>query len=91
MSAAEALQRVNELKKANSQWPEIWQPMNPDGDAETLELLIGFRGPYMFVPHLALNVLQHGCERALADSPVANQVQALREAMRADDKVVRPK
>ncbi len=90
MSAAEVLQRVSELQKANAQWPEIWQALNPGGDAETQQLLIEFRGPYMFVPHLALNVLQHGCERALLGSPLANRVQALREAMRADDQVVRP-
>ncbi len=90
MSAAEVLQRVNELQETNAQWPEIWQTLNPDGDAETQQLLIEFRGPYMFVPHLALNVLQHGCERALAGSPLASRVQALREALRADDQVVRP-
>jgi hypothetical protein len=91
MSAADVLQRVSELQKANAQWPEIWQALNPDGDAETQQLLIGFRGPYMFVPHVALNVLQVGCERALAGSPLASRVQALREAMRADDQIVRPR
>ena len=90
ISATEVLQLVNELQKANAQWPEIWQALNPDGDAQTQQLLIEFRGPYMFVPHLALNVLQVGCERALASSPQASRVQALREALRADDQVVRP-
>jgi hypothetical protein len=91
MSAAEVLQRVNELQKANAQWPEIWQALNPDGDAQTQQLLSEFRGPYMFVPHLALNLLQIGCERALAGSPLASREQALREAMRADDQIVRPR
>jgi hypothetical protein len=90
MSAADVLQRASELQKANAQWPEIWQSLNPDGDAETQQLLIEFRGPYMFAPHVALNVLQIGCQRALAGSPAASRVQALREAMRADDQVVRP-
>ena len=90
MTASEVLQRVSGLQKANAQWPEIWQALNPDEDPETQQLLIEFRGPYMFVPHLALNVLQVGCERALSGSPLANRVQALREAMRADDQVVRP-
>ena len=90
MSAADVLQRVSELQKTNAQWPEIWQSLNPDDDAETQQLLIEFRGPYMFVPHVALSVFQIGCQRALAGSPAASRVQALREAMHADDQVVRP-
>jgi hypothetical protein len=53
------------------------------------QLLIDFRGPYMFVPHAAINVLRIGCERAMAVSSTADRVAAIRAAMEADDQVVR--
>src|SRR2546426_269907 len=65
ISAADILQRVQRLQTANAQWPEIWETLNPDGDAVTQQLLVELRGPYMFAPHVALNVLEIGCQRAM--------------------------
>jgi hypothetical protein len=91
MTAAEMLRRVAALDPANAQWPEIWAQLNPDGDPAVQQLLIDFRGPYLFAPHAAINVLRIGCERALAASPTADRVAAIRAAMQADDQVVRPR
>ena len=77
MTAAEMLRRLDELDKAGAQWPAIWEQLNPDGNAAVQQLLIDFRGPYMFVPHAAINVLRIGCERALAVSPTADRVAAI--------------
>jgi hypothetical protein len=90
LTAADVGRRVQELQRANAQWPEIWQALNPDGDAEAQQLLVEFRGPYLFAPHVALNVLQEGCRRALACSPGADRAAALRAALQSDDRVVRP-
>ncbi|MBY0230266.1 MAG: hypothetical protein K2W96_13365 [Gemmataceae bacterium] len=90
MSAEEALSRVEALDKANAQWPAIWAQLNPDDDPNVQRLLADFRGPYMFAPHVALGVLRAGCERALAASPSASRVEAIQEAMKADDQIVRP-
>ena len=90
MSAADVLEVTGTLQKANAQWPEIWGALNPDGDAEAQRLLVEFRGPYLFAPHVALNVLVVGCQRVLAENPGAGRVEALRSAMATDDRVVRP-
>jgi hypothetical protein len=89
LTAADVGRRVQELQKANAQWPEIWHALNPDEDAEAQQLLIEFRGPYLFAPHVALNVLQEGCRRALAHSPGADRAAALRAALQSDDRIVR--
>jgi hypothetical protein len=91
MSASHVLGLVRELQKANAQWPEIWQTLNPDGDVQTQQLLIELRGPYMFAPHVALNVLTVGCERAIGWSAQAGRLAALQAALGADDRIVRPR
>jgi hypothetical protein len=39
----------------------------------------------MFAPHVGLNVIEEGCKKALAVSPNADALQALREAIRSQD------
>jgi len=87
LSARQALERVQELRRVNAQWPDIGQSLNPNEDAKTRDLLLELRGPYLFAPHVALNVLQIGCERALAISGAATLQQALRDALRADERL----
>ncbi|MBI3681679.1 MAG: hypothetical protein HY235_14955 [Acidobacteria bacterium] len=88
-SAAGVLQCILTLKKNNADWATIWQTLNPDGDVETQRLLVELRGPHMFVPHVALNVLELGCKRVLQFDPRASRVAALRSAIQESDPFVR--
>jgi hypothetical protein len=90
MSAADMLQRVEELQQSNAQWPEIWQVLNPDGDERAQRLLVEFRGPHMFAPHVGLNILEDFCRRILAHSPNADRLIVLDAAVKGVDPFVRP-
>jgi len=76
MSAEELLGRVQQLRLANAQWPDIWQALNPHGDAMTQQLLSELRGPYLFNPRLGLNMLEIGLQWAIASSPSADRTAA---------------
>jgi hypothetical protein len=89
LSATEVLSRVQALRGANAQWDAIWLQLNPTADPEVQQLLTEIRGPNMFVPHLGLGVIEDGCKRALALSPEADSLTALREAARRQDRFVR--
>ncbi len=88
-SAADLLSLVHRLRDQNAQWDEILAALNPTNDAEVQRLLIGIRGPHLFVPHLGLSVIEDGCTRALVSSPNADAPDALREATRSQDPFVR--
>jgi hypothetical protein len=90
MTAAEMLRRVGELQKAGAGWPEIWESLNPDGEAEAQRLLVELRGPHLFAPHVALNVLEDGCRRALATDPGADRLAALRAALESGKPIIGP-
>ena len=89
ISAKEVLSRVQVLRDRNAQWDEVLSELNPTGDTEVQQLLIEIRGPNMFDPRLRLDVIEDGCERALALSPTADALAALREATRSQDPFVR--
>lgn len=89
ISATEVLSRVRVLRNANALWDVILSELNPTGDPEVQQLLIEIRGPHMFVPHVGLGVIEDGCERALALSPTADALTALREATGRQDPFVR--
>lgn len=89
LSAAEVLSRVRVLRQRNAQWEEILPELNPSGDPEVQQLLIEIRRLHMFAPHLGLGVIEDGCKRALASSPEADALAALREATRSQDPFVR--
>jgi hypothetical protein len=89
LSATEVLSRVKALRDGNAQWDEILSELNPTGDPDVQQLLIEIRGPHMFVPHVGLGVIEDGCERALALSPKADALSALREATGRQDPFVR--
>jgi hypothetical protein len=80
LSARDVLARLQILRDGNAQWDEILSELNPTGDKELQRLLIEIRGPHMFVPHVGLGVIEDGCERALASSPKADSLTALRDA-----------
>ena len=90
MSVAEVVRHVKELQAANAQWPEIWQALNPNGDPQVQDLLVELRGPHMFAPHVALNVLEEGCLRVMVIDSNADLVAALRTAIKGGDPFVRP-
>ncbi len=89
LSAAELQSLVHRLRDQNAQWDVIWAALNPTNDAEVQRLLVEIRGPHMFVPHLGLSVIEDGCKRALALSPNADGLAALREATRSQEPFVR--
>jgi hypothetical protein len=89
LSATEVLSCVQVLRRGNAQWEEILSELNPTGDTDLQQLLIEIRGPNMFDPHLGLGVIEDGCKRALALSPNADALAALREATRRQDPFVR--
>lgn len=90
MPATALLERVRDLQGREALWPEIWQMLNPDGDAETQKLLVDLRGPHMFAPQVALNVIEEACLRVLARNPAANGLDALRAALTSGDPFIRP-
>jgi len=83
LSAADLLSLVYRLRDQSAQWDAILAALNPTDDAEIQRLLIGIRGPYMFVPHLGLSVIEDGCKRALASSPNADAIDALSRPLAA--------
>jgi hypothetical protein len=86
-TAAGLRRKVGELRAGNAGWPEIWAALNPDGDALTQELLMEIRGPHLFAPHVALNVIEDGCRRALRRDAGASRVAALRAALRGSERI----
>jgi hypothetical protein len=57
------LQVVQRLQAVKAQWPQIMAELNPHNDQKTYQLLIELRGPHMFVPHVALNLIENACRR----------------------------
>jgi hypothetical protein len=88
LSAEEALRRVRELQKSGALWPEILQALNPEGDSRAQQWLLDLRGPHLFRPDVALNVLEIGCRRALERDARADGRAALKEALRETGKIV---
>jgi hypothetical protein len=88
LSAAELLSLVHRLRDQNAQWDVIWVVLNPTNDAEAQRLLVEIRGPHMFVPYLGLSLIEDGCKRALALSPNADALAALREPIRSQEPFV---
>src|SRR5205823_360458 len=80
--AAQFLHQVVGLQQKNASWDEIWRTLNPDDDLEVQRLLVELRGPHLFAPHVALNVLEEGCRRVLAGSPDADRLAALQAALK---------
>ena len=81
LPATELLSRAQILQHQQAQWDEILAELNPTGHPEVQQLLIDIRGPHMFVPHVALGVIEDGCDRVLALNPKADALAALREAL----------
>jgi hypothetical protein len=83
VSARELIGRVRELRRCNAQWPQIEQAL---GDSE---LLRSIRGPHLFAPRVALNVIESGCEFAMQKNPQADAHAALAEAKSSMEKITK--
>ena len=87
---AEQLQAsLSRLLHDNAGWNEILQAVNPTGAAKVAADLQAIRGPHMFAPALAIQVLQEGCKLALARNPRASSAEAVRLARESMEKVTR--
>jgi hypothetical protein len=84
-SASDLLESVRRLKSKSAGWPEILATINPRGDSTIGQLLLSIRGPHQFVPHVALNVIEDGCQRVLKVNAGASVAEALRDAVRRSD------
>ena len=88
-TAAQLRVSVAHLSKANAQWPEIMASLNPQNNAALRGELERIRGPHMFVPHLALQVIHHGCEEAVRANQNASAIAAITAARMSMEKVTR--
>lgn len=82
-SAADLLAIVRRLSAEHRTWPEILAAINPAGDESIAQKVNALRGPHQFIPHVALNVLEDGCHRALALNPRADQRAAMDAALQS--------
>jgi hypothetical protein len=57
------------------------------GDREVLDLLTRIRGTHMFIPNVALNAMEHGCNQAIQRDPNASSVVALKLTVNTLDKI----
>ncbi len=89
LSAEQAKVSVAQLLKANAQWPQIIAALNPQNDVAVAAELSRIRGPHMFVPHLALQVIQHGCEESIRVNKNASFIAAATAARVSMEKVTR--
>jgi len=82
-SAADLLAVVRRLSAECRSWPDILAAINPAGDESIAQKLNALRGPHQFIPHVALNVLEDGCHRALALNLRTGQHAAIDAALRS--------
>jgi hypothetical protein len=88
-SAMDLLATTKELQRAGADWVQIAGRLNPAGHQGLAAAIERLRGPHLFAPHIALNVVAHGCEAAIAKHPQASALDALAAAERSLAKVTR--
>ena len=88
-SIAELLSQVAELQTKRAAWPEIWATLNPNHDPQVQGLLIELRGPHMFVPYIALNALEEGCQRVARTHLFADKMSVLKAALDSCNRIIR--
>ena len=89
LTAEQGKAAVAHLLKANAQWPQIITALNPQNDPGLAAELSRIRGPHMFVPHLALQVIHHGCEESIRANRNALFIAAATAARVSMEKVTR--
>ena len=86
-SVSELLRRLTALQIGKAEWPEIFTTLNPDNDPEAQRALENLRGPHMFVPDVALNVIEAECRRIITFAPGADWLTALLAATKTMDRL----
>ena len=89
LSAAQVEAEATRLLASNASWPQITQSFNPSNDSQISAELQRIRGPHMFAPATAINVIKHGCEEVLRASPHASALSAIKAARVSMEKVTR--
>jgi len=74
---------IRRLRAENAQWPQILVKLNPRNDIAIGKLLLELRGPHMFMPHTALNILEDACRSTLRRNPHAKLRDVLYNACRS--------
>lgn len=80
LTAAEMLSRVQALHQANAQWNTIWTELNPSAELSVQQLLEEIRGPHLFAPGTAMDLIEQACQFVLASSGGNDALSVLREA-----------
>lgn len=86
---ASILDITRKLQAVNAQWPKIISELNPRNDPKATQLLLELRGPHMFAPHTALNIIVDACRSTLKTRPDASLCDILRNACESMKKVTR--
>ena len=89
LSALQAKASATQLLASGAGWPKIIAAMNPQNDANIHAELQRIRGPHMFAPATALQVIHHGCEEALRANKHASALAAVTAARVSMEKVTR--
>jgi hypothetical protein len=71
VTAGAIIHLIPKLRDKNAQWPEIMEALNPNGEKRITELLQAIRGPHMFDPRTALNVIEDGCRTTAKSAPAS--------------------
>lgn len=87
--AAKLLSEVLALKQQQATWPNILQTLNPDDVPRIRTVLLELRGPHIFVPHTALNIIESTCLSAERPNNKLSRLDLLERAKRDMERVTR--
>lgn len=80
---------IESLSRSAAGWPVILDRLNPSGDAAIAADLLTIRGPHLFAPHLALDILRAACVEALDRRSPASVRSVIADARRSAERVTR--
>ena len=84
---ARLLADVLALKQRHAQWPDILKTLNPDDEPRIRAVLLELRGPHVFVPHTALNIIESVCVSAKGSGGEPARLDLLELAKASMDRV----
>lgn len=83
------LDLLRRLQAMNAPWPTILAALNPRNEPQVAHWLVERRGPHLFTPHIALNVLEDACQATLRVPPDASVREVLSAACHSMRKITR--
>ena len=89
MSALQVKSEVIRLRAGNAGWPQILVTLNAGNDPDIHSELQTIRGPHMFAPATALQVIEYGCDEVLRRSKQSSGIAAVRSARQSMEKITR--